>query len=574
MFAESFYFRGHRCFKQGWAGFDTIKPINVIIGRNNTGKSHLLDLAEALCTERFDSRGWEYLCRGALDEESLKRVFQENSSGGPLQGSHWHDHGRRFVGVQVEWEIGDNGSPKEVNFKDFSPNSPYGNASTEARISGVLKALDLVKNPLSKTSFRRLLADRDVKPESAEVRLSLSPDGRGASNIIRRYILTSNPQFPRETIQKDLLHALDTIFANDGNFTEIQIKVHDEQNSGKPEGHWEIFLGEEKKGLIPLSNSGSGLKTVFLVLLNLLVIPQIEKKSRSQFTFAFEELENNLHPALLRRLFQYLENYAIVEKSTIFLTTHSSAALDLFGVSKNAQIIHVSHDGDAASAVTISAHFDHLGVISELGAKPSDILQANGIIWVEGPSDCIYINRWLDIYTNGRLQEGRDYQCAFYGGSLLARTQFTSPIEAEKELVNLFRVNPNVIVMCDGDRNAKGSRVKERVRRIRAEVLKIPGAHIWVTDAREIENYIPGDVLAKAMSAASLPDPSQYEIFFPRKGSPGASYVESRMNRKSIDKMELAVLSAPNLNKQIMCTRFEWENQMREIVRRIDAWNG
>src|ERR1017187_7950097 len=59
-------------------------------------------------------------------------------------------------------------------------------------------------------------------------------------------------------------------------------------------------------------------------------------------------------------------------------------------------------------------------VISELGAKPSDLLQANGIIWVEGPSDCIYLNRWLDLFTEGRLQEGRDYQCAFYGGSLLA----------------------------------------------------------------------------------------------------------------------------------------------------------
>src|SRR5207248_5587868 len=133
------------------------------------------------------------------------------------------------------------------------------------------------------------------------------------------------------------------------------------------------------------------------------------------------------------------------------------------------------------------------GVISELGAKPSDLLQANGIIWVEGPSDCIYLNRWLDVYTDGELQEGRDYLCAFYGGSLLARTQFQSPEAAESELVNLFRVNPNIVVICDSDRTRLGSRVKDRVRRIRAEVLNIPGAHIWVTEAREIENYLPGE---------------------------------------------------------------------------------
>ncbi|MDH4186060.1 MAG: hypothetical protein OEV08_03600, partial [Nitrospira sp.] len=284
-------------------------------------------------------------------------------------------------------------------------------------------------------------------------------------------------------------------------------------------------------------------------------------------------LENNLHPALLRRLFQYLENYAVTEKATIFLTTHSSTALDLFGLSKNAQIIHVTHDGEAARAATVSAHFDHLGVISELGAKPSDLLQANGIIWVEGPSDCIYINRWLDLYTGSRLQEGRDYQCAFYGGSLLARTQFKSPADAEAELVNLFRVNQNIVVVCDGDRTAKGARVKDRVRRIRAEVIKIPGAHIWVTEAREIENYVPGTVLAKAIGVAGLPDPAQYEMFFPRKGSPGTSYVEARMNRKGIDKMDLAVLSVSQMDKPMMSARFEWEAQMKQIVERIDSWN-
>ena len=49
MIASSVKFRGYRCFKKDWAGFDTVKPVNVIIGRNNAGKSQLLDLADALC---------------------------------------------------------------------------------------------------------------------------------------------------------------------------------------------------------------------------------------------------------------------------------------------------------------------------------------------------------------------------------------------------------------------------------------------------------------------------------------------------------------------------------------------
>ena len=314
---------------------------------------------------------------------------------------------------------------------------------------------------------------------------------------------------------------------------------------------------------------------MILVLLNLLVMPKILGKPPSNFTFAFEELENNLHPALLRRLLGFLEDYAVREQCYMFLTTHSSTALDLFGSSKNAQIIHVSHDGESARTTRVAAHLDQLGVISELGAKPSDLLQANGIIWVEGPSDRVYLDRWLHIFTEGKLSEGRDYQCAFYGGALLARTQVRSPEEADRELVNLLRINPNIAIICDGDRSNADSPIKARVERIRSEVQNISGAHIWITRAREIENYLPGSVIGKSLKLANPPDPGEFESFFPRESASasGESYVETKLNRKSLDKMELASLTIANMSKADMLGRFDWEEEMEKIVARIDSWN-
>ena len=100
MKADSIYFKGHSCFKNDWAGFDEIKPINVIIGRNNSGKSHLLDLVEALCDGKLFDREWEYQCSGVLDEVSLKSVFLEDTSEGDLRGNHWYDHGQHFVNAE------------------------------------------------------------------------------------------------------------------------------------------------------------------------------------------------------------------------------------------------------------------------------------------------------------------------------------------------------------------------------------------------------------------------------------------------------------------------------------------
>ncbi len=570
MKADSVHFKGHLCFQKEWAGFETIKPVNVIIGRNNSGKSHLLDLVEALSQGELGGRGWQYRCRGVLDEVSLRSKFYEGTSGGELGGNHWREHGRYFVNTEIAWKIDVNGKTSNVDFPDgFTLESCSDPRWTEARLSAIKQVVSKPNHQLNGKLFRRLLADRDIKAEYPNKDLKLGPDGSGASNIMRRFIVSS--EFPRELIQHELRNGLNNIFGNDGQFSVIHVK-HQDDETGGPQSHWEVYLGEEGKGLIPLSKSGSGLKTVLLVLLNLLVIPKIEDKEKSQFVFAFEELENNLHPALLRRLFQYLEKYALEEQATIFLTTHSSTALDFFGVSENAQIIHVTHDGETARTATVAAHFDRLGVVSELGAKPSDLLQANGIVWVEGPSDRVYLNRWIQLYSEGVLREGRDYQCAFYGGALLARVEFKSS-EEETELANLFRVNPNIVVICDGDRASEDSHLKDRVERISKEVENIPGAHIWITAAKEIENYLPGSVLEKALDLPSLPDPEQYESFFPRTEASDKSYLEANMSRKHYDKMRLATQSAPHMMKDIMAGRFDWEDQMQEIVDRIKSWN-
>src|SRR4029077_11139651 len=122
MFAESIMFKGHRCFKNDWAGFEAINPVNVIIGRNNTGKSHLLDLVQALCENSLAKRGWRCRCRTTLDEANLRRVFSDTMSGGELGGNFWNDHGLHFINKQVEWETDENCIPAQLFFGNgFSP---------------------------------------------------------------------------------------------------------------------------------------------------------------------------------------------------------------------------------------------------------------------------------------------------------------------------------------------------------------------------------------------------------------------------------------------------------------------
>lgn len=552
--------------------------MNVIIGRNNSGKSRLLDLVEALCKGNISNAPWEITFRINFDEHVLRQGFQQYAAGYSLPGKAWEGHGQYFVGHSATVEM----KNRAVTALTLDVAESLKTAlSTQGHFERIVAAREQVLQtiasqatfPLQNMEFRRLLAERNINMEIGDTDLVLSPDGHGATNIIRRYLTSSS--LPRDIVQRDLLNALNDVFGADGQFSEIEARQHDQPTApDQAANHWEIFLAEERKGLVALSRSGSGLKTVLLVLLNLIVVPSFQGKAPSSYVFAFEELETHLHPTLLRRLLLFIERFVREKNAKVFLTTHSSVALDLFGLSKEAQIVHVQHDGESATAMTVKAHFDRVGIVAELGAKPSDLLHANGIIWVEGPSDRVYVNRWIEIISGGNLREGRDYTCAMYGGALLSRMQLAAPADADTELSNLLNINSNVIVLCDSDRTAEqgdGSVLKKRVARIRDELSAIPNSLIWITATKEIENYIPSEALQKAFSEATARAPGRFEHFFP--SAAGQSYIETQLNRKSVDKVELATMVAPHLTLENMSERFDWKSECERITNAIRRWN-
>ena len=591
MKAESIYFSNYRCF--GYpdkpAGFSVIKPINLIIGKNNSGKSHLLQLVKWMClgdvlnqsSKDIEARACNYKFRGTLDEETLKSIFHPSTSGGSLEGDHWDEHGRYFVNQPIACDIINGTQLKNFTFlnKKFDPQVQlYGNTRRyAARIKRFEELPRTTAYPLKGSLYRHLAAERDITPELENNSLELSSSGAGATNIIRKFLFTSDDKYPREVVKDTLLMALNEICGSDMSFTEIYVRKHDQEGAFKD--HWEIYLGEREKGLVALSRSGSGLKTILLTLLNLLVVPIINDKTPAQCTFALEELENNMHPALLRKLLAYIEKFALNCNTYVFLTSHSATTLDFFAGNDHAQLIHVKHDGKFAYTEEASSYIACKEIINTLGAKASDLLQSNGIIWVEGPSDRIIVNRWIQLFSDGAYEEGRHYQCVFYGGGLLSNLGIAPTRDnthgAEDPVVNLLSINSNAFIICDSDRASMGAELKERVKRIKkqASALNVP---VWILKAREIENYYPGQALQQAYGKTdALPDPKQFDSFFKKIRSKGDSYSEKYLGNKSLHryKTDLANRVIPYLTKEMMEKRFDWAAQMPKLIEHIKRWN-
>ena len=129
-------------------------------------------------------------------------------------------------------------------------------------------------------------------------------------------------------------------------------------------------------------------------------------------------------------------------------------------------------------------------LLSDLGVHPSDLIQANCIIWVEGISDRTYIKRWLELLYP-ELIEGRDFLFVFYSG--MGNLKFDAE-EINEELVNVLFINNKAVVVMDSDKKAEGDEFYKSKMEIQAKCEEYGGLAL-VTDGREIENYIPARVV-------------------------------------------------------------------------------
>ena len=258
----------------------------------------------------------------------------------------------------------------------------------------------------------------------------------------------------------------------------------------------------------------------------------------------------------------FLRQKAVEDKCTFFLTTHSSVVIDLFSRDEAAQLLHVTHDGAIANVTTVSTYLHGRSVIRDLGLKASDLLQSNAIVWVEGPSDRIYFNRWIELWTDGKLQENVHYQCVPYGGSLIAHWSFNDP-EALDDMIKALQVNGHAIVLIDSDRTKADDALKENAKRVAEEVAQIEGL-AWITSGKEVENYLPVEALREFCGDDKLRGPDQFSDVF--------AYLENKGKGKP-DKVPLARRLCPLMTRAMIENTSDLKDRLTEVCAMIQAWN-
>ena len=263
--------KNYKCFDSEGGGFDQILPINVLIGKNNSGKSSLLDLIGFLThfDENFlntgrDGNRAEVHIQHPLTDEDISKACQ-NYHPNIVPGESSYSYAKKFIDTKFTYLID---KVDKNSFVKIDTIIEYDIQKVVLPFMGCL-ADQLERPSLEKKNFCKITAERNIVPESVNTNMVIQSNGTGATNYVQRILLQSN--MDKSLIENELLTELNKIIRPDIEFSRIFVQqLHD--NS------FEIYFEDLREIPIALSRMVSGVKTIFLVLLNLIIRPLIERK--------------------------------------------------------------------------------------------------------------------------------------------------------------------------------------------------------------------------------------------------------------------------------------------------------
>ena len=561
MIIDGFGISGYRSFNEEFEYIKDLSTVNIFIGKNNSGKSNILRFCQHL--SKLDlNHPYKALDKNLnscyeMNEKDIKFAWQIKRTS-KNTGSIYQNISEMLPSIVSnfpEWkdsiwlkfsfnELSNGRKVNDIGVTELSNKirNIYNEQITNDLAGRYLgyregghdkRSLDLANK-----IYGNLDLSYDVKYIGAFRQITNNGSEESAINgsgLVRKLRKLQSPSIEDYSKGKEKFNLINSFLKELINEKDAFIEIPAEPD--------DIYVSIKNK-ILPLNSLGTGIHELII----LAAAVTIEENT----VFCIEEPEIHIHQSLQKKFINY-----ILEKTEnqYLITTHSNAFLDI----PNINIYHCNLVNQSTKCNLVASNIDKYGILSDLGYKPSDLLLSNFIIWVEGPSDRIYLNHWIHE-KEPKLFENYHYNIMFYGGRLLSHLTYDSP-EIE-EFVQLSKLNHNAAIVIDSDKGALDSDLNQTKKRV-IENFQKNNCHVWVTDGKEIENYIPEELFNKAIKEVH-----PQKGFFVEWGQ--FNNITKIKEGSTIDKVSIAKYIASNKSDY---SRLDLEKQIDKLIECIKNAN-
>lgn len=454
-----------------------LSDYNIIIGKNDIGKSSVLEAIDLLLNFDTPSTSDFYM----QDESKIITIHGEiedvpDELTDSLSESY-HDGGTLELTIKHESSGSRDPAPSQVriNGDELEDGAIVSNNGEELTAAS---SRDFLQAHLSDTVA--VLAERDYDDQTTLKRgsyLTKLMDPVLESDTVReqKRIIQNEIEEEVENIEQDINSVLSDQHPR---INDVRIDVEDVGLSRAIQSEIRVRDSNTDEWM-PLSDRGSGVGNQFILsMMKAYADSQIE-----DYCVLFEEPENSLHPSAVREMAQALQE--ISQDEQVILTTHSQSLINSHA---NGNLIVASNsDGLAEFELLDSEAFK---AIEAIGAKNSDILQSDYVVYTEGASDAAV----LEVVCEHEFTDWKNRNITIQpaGGSNL-----------EHQLENMKEINRHSGILIDSDRNSEDGELGDQ-----AEILKRKaedaGVEYWVLDRAEIESYFAPEAIEEVLGTTGV----------------------------------------------------------------------
>ncbi|MEW6079506.1 MAG: AAA family ATPase [Thermodesulfobacteriota bacterium] len=494
---DGFAISGYRSFGNDQVKINDLQRVNVFIGKNNCGKSNVLRFINLLPPFLNPSKQNEprpkldNMLDFSMNTTSKKVMCGIQIKKGGFTDSIFQSIAKPFGNLWTT-VFPDNANSMWLQFQ-LTGNGPADEQSIEALASQILqKCNSYQQQDLTRELCKYTGGDPNQRAHDiavaihTKVRLSMSAhmidafrritngDGNPLSGagLIKELRKLQSPELSQYTSGKARFSKIVGFLRSILGEPTAKIEIPAEKD--------EIYVTLNEK-VLPLDSLGTGIHELIIIAAAVTLTDNT--------IFCIEEPEIHIHPELQKKFIEFINKNT---SNQYLITSHSNSFFDLPGVN----IYRCWLEEGTTKCLLASEDRDKHALLRDLGYRPSDLLQANYVIWVEGPSDRIYLKHWIQTKAPD-LIEGLHYTIMFYGGRLLSHLSYDHP--EVSDFVKLARLNRSACIVIDSDKEKSHGRINKTKHRVK-EDFERNSCMTWVTNGRSIENYIPESVFNNAVA--------------------------------------------------------------------------